>query len=133
MIVLDTHALLWADQDERKLGKKSRALIDRHWANTGVAISAVTFWEVGMLESAKRIKLPLPLAEWRISLLRAGIVEWAVDGRVAVRASELTGLQGDPADRFIAATALVHDAILVTADEKLLAWRHAMERHDART
>ena len=36
------------------------------------------------------------------------------------------------ADRFIVATALVHGAALVTADQRLLDWCHGLERHDAR-
>jgi len=51
---------------------------------------------------------------------------------VAVRALDLSDLHDDPADRFIVATALVHGAALMTADERLLDWHHAMERHDAR-
>ena len=31
----------------------------------------------------------------------------------------------------IAATAIAHDAILVTADENLLRWRHRLKRQDA--
>jgi PIN domain nuclease of toxin-antitoxin system len=53
---------------------------------------------------------------WEIALLVAG---------------ELDTLHGDPADRFIAATAIVHDATLVTADEKLLRWRHPLRRQNA--
>jgi PIN domain nuclease of toxin-antitoxin system len=41
-------------------------------------------------------------------------------------------LHDDPADRFVAATALVHEACLITADERRLAWRHVLERQDAR-
>ena len=48
------------------------------------------------------------------------------------RALDLAGLPDDPADRFIVASALVHGAALMTADEKILDWRHALERHDAR-
>ena len=51
---------------------------------------------------------------------------------VALRALDLAGMPADPADRLIVATALEHHASLVTADEKLLAWRHGLERHDAR-
>jgi predicted nucleic acid-binding protein len=36
-----------------------------------------------------------------------------------------------PADRFIAATAIVKGAALVTADSKLLEWKHRLQRHDA--
>jgi PIN domain nuclease of toxin-antitoxin system len=44
----------------------------------------------------------------------------------------LGGLPEDPADRFIVASALSHGAALVTADEALLRWPHALERVDAR-
>jgi PIN domain nuclease of toxin-antitoxin system len=52
-------------------------------------------------------------------------------GEIAIVAGELDGLHGDPADRFIAATAIVHDATLVTADERLLRWRHPLRRQNA--
>ena len=48
------------------------------------------------------------------------------------RSKSLMGLHDDPAERFIAASALVHGATLMTADERLLEWQHAMDRHDAR-
>lgn len=132
MIVLDTHVLVWADSDERKLGRKARALIDRLWAIGKVAVPSIAFWEVGLLQARRRLELPASVGEWRNSVLEAGAIELPLDGAVAVRALELSGLHDDPADRFIVATALVHGAALVTADERLLAWQHVMERHDAR-
>ena len=50
----------------------------------------------------------------------------------AVRSVELGGLPDDPVDRLIIATALAQGAALITADERLLGWSHALERHDAR-
>ena len=132
MIVLDTHALVWADNADSKLGRKARALIDRSWANGEVAVSSIAFWEVGLLQARRRLKLPMSIREWRGAVLAAGVIELPLDGAVAVRALDLAGLHEDPADRFIVATALVHDAALMTADERLLDWRHSMERHDAR-
>ncbi len=73
----------------------------------------------------------MPIGEWRNAVLDAGTVELPLDGAVAVRALELSGLHEDPADRFIVATALVHNAALLTADERLLKWNHALERIDA--
>lgn len=132
MIVLDTHVLVWAASDDRKLGRKARALIDQQWASGRVAVPAIAFWEVGLLQERSRLRLPSTVREWRDSVLAAGAIELPLDGTVAVRALDLAGLHDDPADRFIVATALVHEAALVTADERLLDWRHAMERHDAR-
>lgn len=65
-------------------------------------------------------------------LLGAGIREFPVNGDIAILAVGLSGLHGDPADRFIAASAIRHDATLVTADTRLLAWEHALRRQDAR-
>lgn len=132
MIVLDTHALVWAVTDDRKLGRRARALIDRLWAAGQVAVASIAFWEVGILQARRRLDLPASVREWRDSLLLAGVVELPLDGAVAVRALDLSGLHEDPVDRFIVATALVHGAALLTADDRLLDWPHALERHDAR-
>jgi antitoxin (DNA-binding transcriptional repressor) of toxin-antitoxin stability system len=79
-----------------------------------------------------RITLGVPLAEWRQSLIVSGLTELPLNGTIALRSLDFNALHGDPADRFIAATALVHDATLITADEKLLKWRHPLARQDAR-
>ena len=132
MIVLDTHVLIWEIGGEAKLGRKARSVIERYWQAGTVAVSAVSFWEAGLLHARRRVTLSAPPHEWRDEILTAGIKELPLDGLVALRSLDLTGLPDDPADRFIAATALVHGAALMTADEKILNWRHALERHDAR-
>lgn len=132
MIVLDTHVLVWARADERRLGRKARALIERQWASGEVAVCAISFWEAALLQVRGRLELPAAADVWRADLLDDGLLELAVGGEAAVRAVGLGGLPSDPADRLIIATALQHGAALVTADERLLAWPHPMVRHDAR-
>ena len=132
MIVLDTHALVWLDQDLPDLGPRCRSLADSALADDALTVSAISFWEVAMLAARKRLALELTVVEWRRDLLAAGLRELPVDGRVAIRAASLTGLHRDPADRFIAATAEVHEASLATADRRLLDWRSAVPRIDAR-
>ncbi len=85
-----------------------------------------------MLASMERVSLPAEPGDWRDQLLAAGLVELPVGGAIAIRATELTGLPDDPVDRLIAATALDHHATLVTADERILRWKHSLQRHDAR-
>ena len=131
MILLDTHVLLWLDASDRRLGRKSRTLIDERWTAGKVAVSAISFWEIGRLNERGRIRLNAPLQEWRNQWLAAGIVELPLDGGTAIRTLDLAGLPEDPADRFITASAIMHDAALMTADEKLLAWPHSLTRHDA--
>lgn len=132
MIVLDTHVLIWAVSDDRKLGRAARSMIDRLWKAGKVAVPAIAFWEAGLLAARGRLRLPSSVREWRDTLLAAGATELPLDGAIAVRALDLADLHDDPADRFIVATTLIHDAILVTADERLLGWRHTMARQDAR-
>ncbi|HXC40430.1 MAG TPA: type II toxin-antitoxin system VapC family toxin [Burkholderiales bacterium] len=132
MIVLDTHALVWADRDDRKLGRKARATLNKLWPAGEVAAPAIVFWELGLLEANGRVRLPLPVRDWRLALIAAGLLELPLTGEIAIRATELSGLHGDPADRFVAATALAEGATLMTADDRLLGWRHALDRVDAR-
>lgn len=132
MIVLDTHVLLWVDYAGKMLGKKARAEIERCWPSGEIAVSAITFWEVAMLQERRRIELRRSASEWRSELLAAGLMEIPLDGAAAVRAAGFGTLHDDPADRFIVAAALEQRAALMTADDKLLAWHHALDRIDAR-
>jgi PIN domain nuclease of toxin-antitoxin system len=84
-----------------------------------------------MLIAKGRLRSLKSAGEARAKLVGGGINELPVTGDIAIQAAELTGLNGDPADRIIAATAIANDAILVTADENLLRWRHRLKRQDA--
>jgi len=132
VIVLDTHVLVWADHDERQLGRKARSAIERAWSDGQVAVSAISFWEVGLLQVRGRYRPKTPVAEWRERLLANGLTEIALDGAIALRALDFSSFHPDPSDRFILATALEERAVLATADERLLAWEHPLERIDAR-
>lgn len=132
MIVLDTHTLVWAVSADRKLGRRARALIDAAWPRGEVAVSAISFWEIAVLAARRRLRLRESVGDWRSGLLAAGLDELPIDGAIAVRATELEGLPGDPADRFIVASALQAGAEFLTADENILGWRHTLVRFDAR-
>lgn len=131
MILLDTHALVWMDSDDAALGRSTRQLISRAWTAGELAVSAISFWECAMLSLRKRISLPKSALSWRQDLLAAGLIEIAIDGEIAMVAATLESLHKDPADRFIAATAIAGRATLITADERLLKWRHAVKRQNA--
>ncbi len=129
MILLDTHAAIWLVIDG--LGKQSQRIADRALADDRLAVSAFSFWELGMLIAKRRLRAVKSAGELRAKLLAAGIRELPLTGEIAILAAELEALHGDPADRIIAATAIAHDATLVTADANLLRWRHRLKRQDA--
>jgi len=64
--------------------------------------------------------------------LALGLREIPMSAEVALRAADLGNLSGDPIDRIVVATALVEDAVLLTADRSLLAWSSRLRRQDAR-
>lgn len=130
-IVLDTHALLWFVTDGGRLGRRSRQLASAALAEQRLCVSAVSFWEIGMLQGRSRLGSTADAAELRADMLAGGIVELPLNGTAAIAAAAF-GLHGDPADRFIAAAAWTSDAMLMTADQKLLEWQHPLKRHDAR-
>ncbi len=131
VIVLDTHVLVWSQFEQKQLGKKSVAILERRWSRGEVAVPSIAFWEVGLLIERGRLNLKISLQEWRQQLLEGGVIEFSLTSEIAIHALDFAGLHADPADRFIAATAIIHGAALMTADEKLLDWRHPLERHDA--
>ena len=131
MILLDTHVAIWIATNTPALGKKSRALAFAALAQDQLAVSAISFWEMALLIAKGRFKSLDSAAELREQILRGGATELPLTGDIALRAVELGNLPGDPADRFIVATAIVHGATLMTADERLLKWRHNLKRVDA--
>jgi PIN domain nuclease of toxin-antitoxin system len=133
VIILDTHVALWLTLGSDSLGKRSRRLTQQAAAEKELAISAVSFWEIALLITKRRLRPPDTAKEMRRQILGAGATELPLTGEIAILAGELEGLHADPADRFIAATAVVHDAMLVTADDRLLQWRHSVRRHNAET
>lgn len=104
--------------------------IDRALQSNEVAVSAISFWELEMLQRKKRIEIDYEVGLWRRLLLHEGLIEIPVDGEVAIRAASLTGFHNDPADRFVVATAMAGHQ-LVTADRRILDWPGTLSRLDA--
>jgi PIN domain nuclease of toxin-antitoxin system len=74
----------------------------------------------------------MDLSVWRNDFIEQGLIELPVTGEIGIKAAGLEQFHGDPADRLIAATALLHSLTLITADEKLLNFKLATARLDAR-
>ncbi len=131
MILLDTHAAIWLANDDAALGKASRSMALAARDENQLAISAVSFWEIALLYAKARVDLRASPTDLRAELLDTGVFELPLTGDIALLAVALDDLHNDPADRFITATAIAHDATLMTADKRLLNWRHRLNRHDA--
>ncbi len=131
VVLLDTHALVWLLEGDQHLGHEARQLADVAVREDTLLVSAITFWEVAMLGQRRRLVLVQPVANWRHSVLELGITEIPVSGDIGILATEFEDFPLDPADRIIAATAMVHGAMLITADTSILGWKGQLSRHNA--
>lgn len=122
-MLLDTHVLVHFASDDRRLGKRARAAIERARGRDELFVSALSFWEVAMLIAKSRLALDTTVSAFRAAALGTGIQEESVDGEIAITAGELADHHGDPVDRMLVATAMVRGRVLLTANTVLLGWK----------
>ncbi len=133
MIVLDTHVLIWVVDGQTTLGRIARELIFSAWRNHALGLSVYSFWEIALLQSKQKLFLSIPIRDWRQRVLGLGIDEIPVTAEICMEAAQLGEFHRDPADRLITATAIIADAMLVTADQRILDWPGNVSRQDARS
>ena len=107
-------------------------MIDEALWQRVLSVSAMSFWEIGMLMSKRHLALSASPGIWRQEVLELGIEEIPMTGGIGIISTELEGLPGGPSDRIIVATAMTIGATLVTADAQLLRWNGVLDRRDAR-
>lgn len=123
LLLLDTHVWLWfALGDAERLSVSARKPIEVAAHDGRLAVAAISIWEIGMLESKGRITLGMPCEKWvAAALALPGLRLIGLEPEIAIASSRLPGeMHGDPADRIQAATARSSDAVLMTADERLV-------------
>jgi PIN domain nuclease of toxin-antitoxin system len=113
---LDTHIWLWSVLEPERVGKRVRQILGS--PEHELWLSAVSSWEALLLHKKKKIYLNTDPVQW-VRLAGQGLHQVPVTQDIVVAAHELD-LHNDPADRFLAATALVMGLTLVTADTRLL-------------
>ena len=118
-LLLDTHIWLWSLLDPDRLSGRARRELTEP-ANT-LALSPLSVWEALVLAHRGRVLLqPDPWSWIRSALAVRPMREVPVTIEVALGSRSVRLGHDDPADRFIAATAMVHGLTLVTADRSLL-------------
>jgi PIN domain nuclease of toxin-antitoxin system len=122
-LLLDTHVWIWTQEQPDAIGSGSRTLLET--TTDELCVSAVSSLEIARLVAGGLLELRGSLDRWvrsAVDSIEARSID--VDHRVAIEAYKLPGrFHKDPADRLLVATARLHDLTLVTADERILAYR----------
>ena len=118
-LLLDTHIWIWSVDDKPRLkASVLRALenpANEKW------LSPISLWELMLLVEKGRVSLNLSVEEWiGQALSEAPIREAPLTADVVLATKNISLPHRDPADLFLAATALAFGLTLVTADVRLL-------------
>ena len=118
-LLLDTHIWLWSLLEPERLTPQVREALQS--SHNELWLSPISIWEALMLIERGRLSVDTDATEWVDDMVRAlPRREAPLTHQVAVQSRRVALPHQDPADRFLAATAVVYELTLVTADERLL-------------
>jgi len=119
MILLDTHVLIWLATEPSKLSRKALDAIRESRGNGGLAISAITVWELAWLATHGRLEFTGPREEFVEDMISRVSVR-PITTKIAFLANQFPeSYPRDPSDRLIGATAMFEGIALVTKDRTI--------------
>jgi PIN domain nuclease of toxin-antitoxin system len=127
-LLFDTHIWIWYVEGEaRRLSRRLEPLVEATVRQGGILVSAISVWEIALLEARRRIDLSVDVRTWVTRALGfPGVRLRGLSPSIAIESTRLPGtLHGDPVDRILVATARLLGAALVTRDERILRYAKA--------
>jgi PIN domain nuclease of toxin-antitoxin system len=117
--LLDTHILLWSLLEPDRLSAEVAVVLED--IDNELWLSPITSWEIIVLAEKGCIKLDDKPVPWMRNVLQT-LPFWQADmtHEVAMESRMIQLSHQDPADRFIAASAVVYGLTLITSDRNLL-------------
>ena len=112
-LLLDTHLLLWALSEPKRIGREGLALI----AKADVYVSAASIWEISIKSAHGKLTIN-PVAVLR-AVEPSGFSMLSITGDHATRVYDLGKQHNDPFDRLLVAQAQVESMTLLTNDDVL--------------
>ncbi len=125
-LLLDTHLLLWAAGQPKKLSTAARRLIVNP-RNT-LYFSTASLWEIAIKRALVRDDFRADPGVLRRGLLESGYEELPITGDHAVAVGVLPALHKDPFDCMLVAQAAVEGMTLVTADAQVAKYPGSIRR-----
>ena len=124
ILLIDTHLLLWAAGEPRKLSREARQLLEA--SDSRLWFSAASLWEIAIKHGLGRTDFRVEPRRLRRGLIENGWHELAVSSEHAVATLGLPPLHRDPFDRMLLAQAQVEGLMLVTSDATVAQYQGAI-------
>ncbi|WP_263079355.1 type II toxin-antitoxin system VapC family toxin [Endozoicomonas sp. Mp262] len=121
MIILDTCAFIWDALNHKKLTEKAKKRIEQADQQQCLTICDITLWEVAMLTKKGRLTINTTANHFnQLAIQARNINVLPITPEIAELSVNFDGsINNDPADRLIAASAIINNAEIVTADHNL--------------
>ena len=121
MIVVDTHIIIWNALKPEMLSGKAEKAISAANNSDGIIFCEISLWEIAMLMHKERLSIDIEYTELIQLILESNkYVFRGITPEIAWLSTDLfSDNNKDPADRIIAATSIIENANLVTADKEL--------------
>jgi PIN domain nuclease of toxin-antitoxin system len=117
---LDTHALPWWLLDDPALPGSARRAIEKAEA---VYVSSASVWEVAIKQRLGKLpELALSVAELPELIARSRLAPLPITDRHAAAVAQLPAHHRDPFDHIVIAQARAERLVLVTRDERFVAY-----------
>ena len=118
-LLLDTHIILWSAAEPHNLAQNIKKALENE--SNELWFSPISVWEIVLLAEKGRISLGSDIEKAVRDLFnKIPLKEAPLNKEVAIQSRIVKLPHQDPADRFLAATAIVYDLTMVTADARII-------------
>ena len=118
--LLDTHIILWAALDVRKLSRKAKKILKD--PDNILYFSPISLWEISIKHAKHPDQMPMTSERAKELALKMGLIELPVRSRHGVDISNLPEIHSDPFDRMLITQARSDGLLLISHDDKVVAY-----------
>ena len=112
--LLDTHIILWAALDVKKLSRKAKGILEN--SDNILYFSPVSLWEISIKHAKHPDQMSITSERAKELALKMGLIELPVRSRHGVDIANLPDIHNDPFDRIIISQAMKHSFAIITSD-----------------
>ena len=118
--LLDTHIILWAGFDVKRLSRKAKSILEN--PENALYFSPVSLWEISIKHEKHPEQMAITSERVREIAVKMGFIELPVRSRHGVDIANLPGIHNDPFDRMLITQARSDGLYLLSHDDKVIAY-----------